>query len=388
VGDLGNFDIFHNQILVVTYVRPEKTAGGIIRPGVNVQEDEYQGKVGLVVKVGPTAFLDTEDEDFQGQNVEVGDWVVFRVGDGWQLTIRDTACRILSDRTIRMRIKNREIFINARIRPLRTKEEIAAVPQDESVTIALEPEGTVILDKEADEAAIKAREEAEERTKAKIRPDPEEDATADLKKQLEDLRKANEESQRRLQENITARQAAEQRVHEREQDAARSQVRAEDAEYDAILNAIGAAESEAEAAQRDISLATEASDAKAVGEASRRLARAEGRLAQLEDGKLAIERAKTEEAARAKERPQQQQGNTQAQPTIEQYIDQLPNLLPSQRDWLKAHPESLTDPRKNQRLQGAHVEAEDNGLRPAHRNISIILRSDLDIRSQTKRMMM
>jgi len=251
-----------------------------------------------------------------------------------------------------------------RIRPLRTKEEIAAVPQDESVTIALEPEGTVILDKEADEAAIKAREEAEERAKAKIRPDPEEDATADLKKQLEDLRKANEESQRRLQENITARQAAEQRVREREQDAARSQVRAEDAEYDAILNAIGAAESEAEAAQRDIALATEASDAKAVGEASRRLARAEGRLAQLEDGKLAIERAKTEEAARAKERPQQQQGNTQAQPTIEQYIDQLPNLLPSQRDWLKAHPESLTDPRKNQRLQGAHVEAEDNGLRP------------------------
>ena len=106
VGDLSNFDIFHNQILVVTYVRPEKTAGGIIRPGVNVQEDEYQGKVGLVVKVGPTAFLDTEDENFQGQNVEVGDWVVFRVGDGWQLTIRDTACRILSDRTIRMRIKD------------------------------------------------------------------------------------------------------------------------------------------------------------------------------------------------------------------------------------------------------------------------------------------
>ena len=248
-----------------------------------------------------------------------------------------------------------------RIRPLRTKEEIAAVPQDESVTIALEPEGTVILDKEADEAAIKAREEAEERAKAKIRPDPEEDATADLKKQLEELRRANEEGQRRLQENITARQAAEQRVHEREQDAARSQVHAEDAEYDAILNAIGAAESEAEAAQRDIALATEASDAKAVGEASRRLARAEGRLAQLEDGKLTIERAKTAEAARVKEQPQQR--NIQ-NPTIEQYIDQLPNLLPSQRDWLKEHPDSLTDPRKNQRLQGAHVEAEDNGLRP------------------------
>jgi len=106
VGDLSGYDIFHNQILVAIYVRPEKTSGGIIRPGANVQEDEYQGKVGLVVKLGPTAFLDTDDETFHGQSVKVGDWVVFRVGDGWQLTIRDTACRILSDRTIRMRIKN------------------------------------------------------------------------------------------------------------------------------------------------------------------------------------------------------------------------------------------------------------------------------------------
>ena len=32
VGDLSGFDIFHNQILVAIYVRPEKTSGGIIRP--------------------------------------------------------------------------------------------------------------------------------------------------------------------------------------------------------------------------------------------------------------------------------------------------------------------------------------------------------------------
>ncbi len=215
-----------------------------------------------------------------------------------------------------------------RIRPLRTKEEIAAVPQDESVTISLEPEGTVILDKEADDAAIKAREEAE--ANVQIRPQRE--------------------------------PAAEQRVREREQEASRSQIRAEDAEYDAILNAIGAAESEAEAAQRDIAIATEATDSKAVGEASRRLARAEGRLAQLEDGKLAIERAKTTQAARAKE--QQEQPVQQQKPTVDQYIDQLPNLLPSQRDWLREHPETLTDTRKNMRLQSAHVEAEDAGLRP------------------------
>ena len=107
VGDLSDYDLFHNQILVAIYVRPEKTSGGIIRPGTNVQEDEYQGKVGLVVKVGPSAFV-SEEEDFMGQSVQVGDWVVYRVGDGWALNIRDTACRILTDRTIRMRIKKPE----------------------------------------------------------------------------------------------------------------------------------------------------------------------------------------------------------------------------------------------------------------------------------------
>lgn len=105
VGDLSNYDLFFNQILIGIYVRSNVTRGGIIRPQDNVKEDEYQGKVGLVLKVGPTAFK-SEDEDFMGQSVEPGDWVVYRASDGWQLTIRDTACRILTDRNIRLRIKD------------------------------------------------------------------------------------------------------------------------------------------------------------------------------------------------------------------------------------------------------------------------------------------
>lgn len=106
VGDLSTVTLFHNQILVAIYVRPQMTPGGIYRPHTNVVEDEYQGKVGLVVKKGPSAFVDSDDEDFQGQNVDIGDWVVFRVGDGWQVTLRDTACRVLTDRTIRMKLQN------------------------------------------------------------------------------------------------------------------------------------------------------------------------------------------------------------------------------------------------------------------------------------------
>lgn len=248
-----------------------------------------------------------------------------------------------------------------RIKPARTLEEINAVPQDKSVTISLEPEGTIILDKDGDEEALKAQEAADRQRKAKTKEADEDDNTSDLKQQLEDMRKANKEQTDRFNQEVNLRQAAEQRVRERDQEVSQSKIRAEDAEYDAILNAIGAAESEAETAQRDISIASEAQDAKGVGEASRRLARAEGRLAQLEDGKAAIERAKTAAAARAKEQPQREAQKTT---TVDQYIDQLPNLLPSQRDWLREHPDALTDTRKNLRLQGAHVEAEDQGLRP------------------------
>ena len=243
-----------------------------------------------------------------------------------------------------------------RPRPLRTKEEIAAVPGDQSVTIALEPEGVVILNKEADDAAVSAQEKPEVQSKP-----TEDEATQELKQQLEDLRKANAEQQARFTQEVQARQAAEQRSRQREQETYQHKIRAEDAEYDAILNAIGSAESEAEAAQRDIAAATETADYKAVADASRRLARAESRLSQLEDGKLAIERAKTEAAARAKQAPRQQAA-PQQNVTVDQYIDSIPNLLPSQRGWLKQHPDAMTDPKKNIRVQNAHNEAEEQGL--------------------------
>jgi len=110
VGDLSGIDVFHNQILLALYIRPEKTSGGIIRPGQNVVEDEYQGKVGLVVKIGPTAFVSSENTDFMNQNIQIGDWLIYRVGDGWPVMINGTACRMLTDRSVKMRTKTPEII--------------------------------------------------------------------------------------------------------------------------------------------------------------------------------------------------------------------------------------------------------------------------------------
>lgn len=101
VGNLDHIDILHNSILVATYIRPERTAGGIIRPTDNIKEDMYQGKVGLVLKKGPLAFKDDDINKFEGQNVEEGQWVGYRVGDTWMLNINEVPCRLIEDSNIR-----------------------------------------------------------------------------------------------------------------------------------------------------------------------------------------------------------------------------------------------------------------------------------------------
>lgn len=104
VGDLSKVEVFFDLVLLGTYIRPEKTAGGIIRPDSNIQEDEFQGKVGLVLKKGPNAFVDDQDITYGGQNIDVGDWVVFFVGDAKSITINGAPCRLLRASQIRMKV--------------------------------------------------------------------------------------------------------------------------------------------------------------------------------------------------------------------------------------------------------------------------------------------
>lgn len=104
VGNLKEIEVMYNMVLVATYIRPSKTKGGIIRPDQNVEEDVWQGKVGLVLKCGPDAFKDDADMTFNGQKAEVGEWVVFKVGDAWQLLVGDWPCRLVRDSGIRMKL--------------------------------------------------------------------------------------------------------------------------------------------------------------------------------------------------------------------------------------------------------------------------------------------
>ena len=122
-GDLSEYEVFNSQVLVGVYIRPEKTASGLIMTTKTRDEDKFQGKVGVILKMGPRAFKDDngvwfKDEDGRDITFDIGDWVVFRASDGWAITLplngpsddtdadggKGFLCRLMDDVAIRMRI--------------------------------------------------------------------------------------------------------------------------------------------------------------------------------------------------------------------------------------------------------------------------------------------
>jgi co-chaperonin GroES (HSP10) len=100
---LDELEVTLDGVLVAVYNRPEKTKGGIIRPDSRRQEDVWQGKTGLVVKMGPDAFVDKPEAGILFKNkAEVGSWVGFNIQDGWIMQVAGIFCRQLRDRSIKV----------------------------------------------------------------------------------------------------------------------------------------------------------------------------------------------------------------------------------------------------------------------------------------------
>jgi co-chaperonin GroES (HSP10) len=106
IGSLENVEVFNNSVLVAIYMRPKRTKSGLYLADQTVGEDQYQSKVGLVVKKGSAAFVDPDERWFQGVTVEVYDWIIFRPSDGWDLTVNGVKCRMLIDTSVRGRVSH------------------------------------------------------------------------------------------------------------------------------------------------------------------------------------------------------------------------------------------------------------------------------------------
>jgi len=106
LGDISGYEL-NDEVLIATYKRPEKTLGGIIIAQSNLNEDMFQSKAGLVVKIGPNAYP-PELMDVEGQTppyipVKLYDWVVIRPSDGWALEVNFVHCRHVHPKFIRSR---------------------------------------------------------------------------------------------------------------------------------------------------------------------------------------------------------------------------------------------------------------------------------------------
>lgn len=100
---LGKFSpkVLHAQVVVMTYIQPERTANGLYLPERAREEDRFQGKGGLVVAMGPLAFKDDGVAQFGGVKPEIGDWVMTRPSDGMEFFFNGCSLRIFEDTSIR-----------------------------------------------------------------------------------------------------------------------------------------------------------------------------------------------------------------------------------------------------------------------------------------------
>ncbi len=109
--DDPEFLVFHSDVLVATYVRPRKTAGGIIIPEKSVDEDRWQSKVGLVLKLGENAFkTGAWGVAYEGTVPKVGDYITFHTADTREVGLLGFSCRHVDSSLVRMRVPNPDVI--------------------------------------------------------------------------------------------------------------------------------------------------------------------------------------------------------------------------------------------------------------------------------------
>lgn len=106
---IDKFEILNNELLVAIYLRPEKTAGGIVMTRRILDEDKYQSKTGLVLKIGPTCDFPTLPE----AKLKVGDWVIMRPSDTFPMDLLlaggEMWCRMIYDKHVKARVDNPDL---------------------------------------------------------------------------------------------------------------------------------------------------------------------------------------------------------------------------------------------------------------------------------------
>lgn len=116
LGNLSGLRVMANKVLVCMYIEPDKR-GSIFVAKETLRESVFQGTVGLVVKKGKMAFKDDEATKtfFYGESAEVGEYVVFRAGDGKRVQIKGVDCKWVDDVVIDAVVDDPNLITNQKI---------------------------------------------------------------------------------------------------------------------------------------------------------------------------------------------------------------------------------------------------------------------------------
>ena len=111
-GALDGVDVHKALVLVKIFERDRMAKGSkILTPEATRKEDVYQGRVGLVLRVGPLAFTNSKDVDFGGKKAEVGDWVWFSPANSTRLKINGVECRQIEDVNIDGKVEDPYVLL-------------------------------------------------------------------------------------------------------------------------------------------------------------------------------------------------------------------------------------------------------------------------------------
>jgi co-chaperonin GroES (HSP10) len=112
IGDLSSFEVGNERVLIAIYRHEGVTKGGILTSTKTEDESDYQGKVGLVLKVGPC--VNPEGRELtRGFAISVGDWIVVNPSDGLSMHAgahgSKVMLRMLPEKVIHMRVPRPDV---------------------------------------------------------------------------------------------------------------------------------------------------------------------------------------------------------------------------------------------------------------------------------------
>ncbi len=173
--------------------------------------------------------------------------------------------------------------------------------------------------------------------------------TSETDKAVEDLRKERDRLKAEGAADKEARRRAESEVAEAKKTAARLEADVATSNTNAIESAIDAAKAEADTAERDYIAAAELGNHADMAKAQRRMAAAEARVLRFEEAKDDLVAQKKEPKPEARKEPEPRQDDP--------FETAIAGAGYKAREWLRAHPEFVTDPKKVHKATAAHSEA-------------------------------